>query len=82
MRLPLVRQLRCVQFRRLRPLATAGQTGLPLCGTTGRSSSSKASARDIRGRGLEVGTTETIRRYGGARLASADAIDLAPHSPE
>jgi SAM-dependent methyltransferase len=35
---------------------------------------------DIRGRGLEVGTTETIRRYGGPALERAEAIDLAPHA--
>jgi SAM-dependent methyltransferase len=31
---------------------------------------------------LEIGTTETIRRYGGSALTGADAIDLAPHNPE
>ena len=37
---------------------------------------------DIRGRRLEIGTTETIRRFGGSALTQADAIDLAPHNPE
>jgi SAM-dependent methyltransferase len=37
---------------------------------------------DIRGHSLEVGTTETIRRLGGSRLVSADAIDLDPHSAD
>lgn len=38
--------------------------------------------RDIAGRGLEIGTTATIRAYGGNALRQADAIDLTPCSPE
>jgi SAM-dependent methyltransferase len=38
--------------------------------------------RSIRGRGLEIGGTETIRRHGGSALTQADALDLAPHNPE
>ena len=37
---------------------------------------------DIRGHCLEIGTTETIRQYGGTALSQADALDLAAHSPE
>jgi SAM-dependent methyltransferase len=33
----------------------------------------------IAGRGLEIGSTKTIRRYGRDRLTSADALDLLPN---
>ena len=33
---------------------------------------------DLRGRGLEVGTTDTLQRHGGPALTSAGAIDVAP----
>jgi hypothetical protein len=78
-RLPLVRQLRCAQFRRLRPLADGRQRGLPIVRYYWAEFLDKHRA-DIRGRGLEVGTTETIRHYGGPALERAEAIDLAPHS--
>lgn len=81
MRLPPVRQLRCVQLRRLRPLADGRQLGLPIVRYFWAQFLEKHRG-DIRGRGLEIGTTATIRSYGGTALAVADAIDLAPHSPE
>jgi hypothetical protein len=31
---------------------------------------------------LEIGTTATVRRYGGESVIRADAIDLTAHSPE
>jgi hypothetical protein len=37
---------------------------------------------DIRGRALEIGTTATIRHYGGTSVTHADALDLTAHSPE
>jgi SAM-dependent methyltransferase len=37
---------------------------------------------DIHGRALEIGTTATLSRYGGASIVHADALDLVPHSPE
>jgi SAM-dependent methyltransferase len=80
-RMPVVRQLRCTQLRRLHPLANGRQRGLPIV----RHYWAKfleGHRADIRGRGLEIGTTETIRHYGGSALTSADAIDLAPHTPE
>jgi SAM-dependent methyltransferase len=36
---------------------------------------------DIRGRALEIGVTGTIRHFGGNRLTSAEAIDVAPSDP-
>jgi SAM-dependent methyltransferase len=81
MRLPPVRQLRCVQLRRMRPLADGRQTGLPIVRYFWAHFLEKHRA-DIRGRGLEIGTTAAIRAYGGARLTHADAIDLSSHSSE
>jgi SAM-dependent methyltransferase len=80
-RLPIVRQLRCAQLRRLRPLANGRQRGLPIVRYYWAQFLERH-GKDIRGRGLEIGTTETIRRYGGSALTDADAIDLAPHNPE
>jgi len=80
-RLPIVRQLRCARFRRLRPLAEGRQRGTPVVRHYWTEFLTKHQA-DIRGHGLEVGTTETLRRFGGSHLESADAIDLEPHSPD
>jgi SAM-dependent methyltransferase len=81
LRLPVVRELRCARFRRLRPLADGRQHGIPIVRHYwGRFLDRHRAA--IRGCGLEIGTTATIRRYGGAALAHADALDLAPHDPE
>ncbi len=80
-RWPVFRQLRCAQFRRMRPLADGRHRGTPVVRHYWTEFLTKHQ-EDIRGHGLEVGTTETIRRFGGARLASADAIDLERHSPD
>jgi hypothetical protein len=80
-RLPLVRRLRCVQFRRMSPLRDGRQHGIPIV----RHYWEDFLVRhrdDIRGRALEVGTTETVRRLGGAAVARADGLDLAPHAPD
>jgi hypothetical protein len=37
---------------------------------------------DIRGRGLEIGETTTLRYYGGQTLTQVEAIDVSAHSPE
>ena len=37
---------------------------------------------DIRGTVLEIGTTVTVRKYGGTHIVWADALDLTAHSPE
>lgn len=80
---PIIRQLRCVQLRRLRPL----HNGQRLPGTTSvvRYYWARFLERhraDIQGHGLEIGTSDTIRQYGGQMLTKADAIDLAAHSSE
>jgi hypothetical protein len=79
---PVLRQLRAVQFRRLRPF-WKGQLrhGTVVVRYYWAKFLEKYQA-DIRGRGLEIGTTKTIRQYGGEALAQADALDLAAHSPE
>jgi SAM-dependent methyltransferase len=37
---------------------------------------------DIRGEALEIGTTFTLRHYGGDAVTRADALDLAAHNPD
>lgn len=75
--LPVIRHIRALQLRRLRPLAGGRQRGEPvvryyweqfLC----------AHRADLRGRCLEIGTTQTIRRLGGAAVSHAEAMDLGP----
>lgn len=78
-RWPGVRRLRCVEFRRLRPLRDGRQSGTAIVRHYWAAFLEQHRA-DIRGRGLEVGATSTIRRYGGSNLLQADAIDLSPHS--
>lgn len=80
-RLPLVRQLLCARFRRLRPLGDGRQEGVPIVRYYWANFLERHRS-DIRGRGLEIGGTWTIRQYGGAALTAAEGIDLAPHSPE
>jgi hypothetical protein len=76
-----VRQIRCFQVRRLRPLSDGRQRGLPIVRYYWTEFLEKHSDA-IRGRCLEVGTTETIRRHGGGAIEQADAIDLTAHSAE
>lgn len=78
---PLIRHLRALQFRRLRPFAAGRSLGKSVIRTYWEQFLD-ANRADIRGRALEVGETATIRRFGGDRLTSAEAIDLAAHSPE
>jgi hypothetical protein len=80
-RLPILRRLRCLAFRRLQPLAGGRQRGLPIVRYYWAEFLEKNRC-DIRGRCLEVGATGTIRGYGGTELTAADGIDLTAHSPE
>jgi SAM-dependent methyltransferase len=80
-RLPILRQLRCVQLRRLRPLGDGRQHGTPIVRYYWARFLEKYRS-DIRGAALEIGTTVTIRRYGGHDVTRADALDLAAHSPD
>jgi SAM-dependent methyltransferase len=81
MRLPLVRHVRCAQLRRLRPLSDGRQRGLPIVRYYWAQFLEEHRGV-VHGHCLEVGTTATIRHHGGDALRQADAIDLAPHSPE
>jgi SAM-dependent methyltransferase len=80
-RLPVIRQLRCLQFRRLQPIGNGRQRGTPIVRYYWERYLQEHLA-DIRGTTLEIGTTDTIRRFGGIVVTRADAIDLSPHSPE
>ena len=80
-RLPLVRQLRTSQLRRLSPVGKGRQRGTPIVRYYWGRFLERHRA-DIRGTVLEVGTTATVRQYGGDAVSRADALDLAPHSPE
>ena len=79
--LPLVRTLRCLQFRRLQPLGHGRQRGISIVHYYWHKYL-LAHQKDIRGNVLEIGSTETIRRFGGIALTCAEGIDLSPHSPE
>jgi SAM-dependent methyltransferase len=70
-----------MRFRRLRPLGDGRQSGTPIVRHYWSQFLEKHKAA-VRGRALEIGTTATIRRYGGARLTHADGLDLQAHSPE
>lgn len=78
---PVIRQLRALQFRRLRPFHQGASTGLSTIRYYWADFLNKH-RDDIRGVGLEVGETTTIREYGGDALVQADAIDLAQHSSD
>jgi SAM-dependent methyltransferase len=80
-RLPGLRQLRCVEFRRLRPLRDGRQSGTAVVRYYWARFLEEHRG-DIRGRGLEIGATSTIRRYGGPNLLGNDAIDLSPHGAQ
>jgi SAM-dependent methyltransferase len=70
-----------MQFRRLRPFGNGRKLGTPVVRYYWAEFLEKHRA-DIRGRGLEIGVTTTIKQYGGQALTQADALDLAAHSPE
>ena len=79
--LPLVRNLRCLQFRRLQPLGHGRQRGTPIVRYYWHKYLQKHQ-KDIRGTVLEIGSTDTILRFGGIAVTYAEGIDLSPHSPE
>jgi len=79
--LPIIRQLRCLQFRRLEPIGNGRQRGTPIVRYYWDKYLQKHHA-DIRGTALEIGTTHTIRKLGGIAVTCPEGIDLSPHSPE
>ena len=78
---PIIRHLRMLSLRRLAPLHRGHAWGTPVVRYYWDEFLEKHHT-DIRGRGLEIGATETLRQYGGAALTAAEALDLAPHSDE
>jgi len=80
-RLPLIRQLRCVQLRRLHPLADGRQQGTAVVRHYWACFLQEHQV-DIRGHALEIGTTSTIRQYGANTLTRVDALDLIAHRRE
>jgi SAM-dependent methyltransferase len=77
----VIRHLRALQFRRLRPFREGRSGGESVIRYYWHDYLDQHRA-DIRGRGLEIGTTETIRRFGGSALTQADALDLTAHHEE
>lgn len=78
---PLVRNLRAMQFRRLAPLGKGRSGGLSIARYYWADFLEQHRA-DIRGRGLEIEETVTLRDFGGDTITQADALDLSAHSPE
>jgi len=78
---PLVRQLRCLQLRRVTVLYPERARGTPVVRYYwGRFLAKHRD--DIRGRVLEIGETSTVRAFGGSQIQQATAIDIAPTSSE
>ncbi|GIK43398.1 MAG: hypothetical protein BroJett011_72310 [Chloroflexota bacterium] len=82
LRWPLIRHLRAIQFRRLRPLDNGRLTDRTQVVRYYWDQFLHKYQADIHGRGLEIGETSTLRRYGGQALTQAEAIDISAHSPE
>jgi SAM-dependent methyltransferase len=80
-RLPVIRNLRCLQLRRLQPVGHGRQRGTPIVRHYWYKYLQKHQT-DIRGNTLEIGSTDTVRRIGGTTVTSVEGIDLSPHSPE
>ena len=76
-RLPLVRHVRAMQLRRLHPLAGGRQRGEPVIRHYWESFL-RQHRSDLRGRCLEIGTTQTLRRHGGPAMTRADSLDVTP----
>jgi hypothetical protein len=79
--LPIVRNLRCLQLRRMRPLGDGRQSGTPVVRAYW-ADYLHHHRPDIRGHGLEIGTSRTLWQYGSPELTWADALDLTIRNPE
>ena len=79
--LPIIRQLRTLQLRRLQPIGNGQQRGTPIVRYYW-DHFLQQHKKDIHGTVLEIGTTATVRQYGGPDVIWADAIDLKAHSSE
>jgi hypothetical protein len=79
--LPVIRSLRGLQLRRLRPFANGRQSGRPVIRYYW-DRFVEAHCADITGICLEIGSTVTIRRLGGQSVTQADGVDVTQHSDE
>jgi hypothetical protein len=75
-RLPLISTWRGGHLRRLHPLADGRQRGTPVIRYHWQRFLERHRA-DIRGRALEIGSTETLHRIGGSAVTRAEALDVA-----
>ena len=75
--LPLIRHLRCLQLRRVTVLYPGRARGTPIVRYYWHHFLQKH-RKDIQGRVLEIGTTGTVRRFGGSNVQRAEAIDIIP----
>jgi len=78
---PLIRHVRGLALRRLRPFGNGRQDHLSVIRYYWADFLETHRA-DVRGRALEIGETATIQYYGGTALTQADALDLASHRPD
>ncbi len=76
-RLPLVRDWRGRQLRRLAPLAGGRPRGTAIVRYYWERFLERHRA-DVRGRCLEIGSTATLTRIGGGAVLRAEALDQAP----
>jgi hypothetical protein len=74
--LPMVRDWRARQLRRLQPLAGGRPRGTPVIRHYWERFLD-AHRPDVRGHALEIGSTQTLTRIGGRAVLQADALDLA-----
>lgn len=82
LRWPLIRRLRAMQFRRLQPFDRGRVNDRTQVVRYYWYQFLQKHRADIHGRGLEIGETSTLRRYGGSALTQAEAIDISAHSAE
>ncbi len=76
-RLPIVRAWRGQSLRRLQPLAGGRQRGTAVVRYYWQQFLDDCRA-DIRGRGLEVGSTATLQHMASGALTTAEALDVRP----
>ncbi len=78
--LPVVRHLRCLSLRRGSALYPGREVGTQVVRYYWNQFLAERRS-DIRGRALEIGSTSTVRYFGGDKVEVAEAIDIAPLDP-
>lgn len=79
--LPIIRQFRGKQLRRLRPFANGRQRGEAIVRRYWEQFL-ESHRVDVRGTCLELGSQITIRRLGGSTVVERAGLDISRHSPE